>query len=88
MFAASNPRDLAYQLRWSGIANYVAPDSADPDTLPQELPVLTSDRPRTSQPGMAYKTWRYASAVVGLTTQQKLLVACLDTGCVMTIIDA
>jgi hypothetical protein len=37
---------------------------------------------------MAYKNWRYASTVVGLTDQQKLLVACLDTGCVMTIIDA
>ncbi|KAJ5261633.1 hypothetical protein N7497_004097 [Penicillium chrysogenum] len=37
---------------------------------------------------MAYKAWRSASTVVGLTSQQKLLVACLDTGCVMTIIDA
>ncbi|KAJ5494864.1 hypothetical protein N7463_010951 [Penicillium fimorum] len=58
------------------------------DTLPPELPIIKSDRNRTTQPGMAYKTWRYASTVVGLTNQNKLIVACLDSGCVMTIIDA
>ncbi|CAP97676.1 hypothetical protein EN45_101250 [Penicillium chrysogenum] len=41
-----------------------------------------------AKPDMAYETWRCASTVVGLTTQQKLLVACLDTSCVMAIIDA
>jgi dUTPase len=83
------PKRTAAAVDDETVAYYVSPPAADsPDALPQELPVITSDRPRTSQPGMAYKTWRYASTVVGLTNQQKLLVACLDTGCVMTIIDA
>jgi hypothetical protein len=39
------------------VAYYVSPLTADGlDTLPQDLPVITSDRPRTSQPGIAYKT--------------------------------
>ncbi|OQE32549.1 hypothetical protein PENFLA_c001G08144 [Penicillium flavigenum] len=73
----------------STVAYYAdSPLTNSTDALPPDLPVIKSDRMRTTQSGMAYKTWRYASTVVGLTTQHRLLVACLDTGCVMTIIDA
>ncbi|KAJ5866178.1 hypothetical protein N7534_000731 [Penicillium rubens] len=75
------------RLRLDVSSDYVAP-STDPDTLPPELPIVQSDRPRVTQPGLQYETWRYLSTVVGPTSQHKLLVACLDTGCVMTIIDA
>ncbi|QQK41290.1 reverse transcriptase [Penicillium digitatum] len=71
------------------VAYYVSQqDGTETDALPPDLPIIRSDRARATQPGMAYKSWRYASTVVGLIDQHKLLVACLDTGCVMTIIDA
>lgn len=49
------------------VAYYVAHSpGADTDALPPDLPIIKSDRLRVTQPGMAYKTWRYASALVGL----------------------
>ncbi|KAG0156744.1 hypothetical protein PDIDSM_3925 [Penicillium digitatum] len=71
------------------VAYYISQqEGTETDALPPDLPIIRSDRARATQPGKAYKSWRYASTVVGLIDQHKLLVACLDTGCVMTIIDA
>ncbi|QQK42191.1 reverse transcriptase [Penicillium digitatum] len=49
------------------VAYYVSqPEGTETDALPPDLPIIRSDRARATQPGMAYKSWRYASTVVGL----------------------
>jgi hypothetical protein len=50
-----------------------------------DLPIIKSDGPRIAHPGMAYKAWRSASTVVGLTSQQKFIndghnTASVETG--------
>ncbi|KAJ5203188.1 hypothetical protein N7449_005267 [Penicillium cf. viridicatum] len=52
------------------------------------LPLYESDRTKMHGPGYAFRTWRYATATVALETRDQCITACLDTGCVMTLIDA
>jgi len=39
-------------------------------------------------PGYAFRSWRYATATVGLTSLDILTTCCLDSGCIMTMIDS
>ncbi|KAJ5543523.1 hypothetical protein N7535_005948 [Penicillium sp. DV-2018c] len=54
----------------------------------QYKPIIPSDNVYPSQaPGQVYKTWRYLSASVGVADRDRIITACIDTGCVMTLID-
>lgn len=53
-----------------------------------DLPTYTSDRKARQEPGYAFRTWRYATAAVGVNDRTNVIMGCLDSGCVMTLIDA
>ncbi|KAJ5261593.1 hypothetical protein N7497_004056 [Penicillium chrysogenum] len=54
-----------------------------------DLPVIPSARQGSDHaPGYAFRSWRYATATVALVQKHKLTTACLDSGCVMTLIDS
>ncbi|KAJ5232494.1 hypothetical protein N7468_005450 [Penicillium chermesinum] len=52
------------------------------------LPVIKSDKTTYQEPGYAYRSWRYATAAIGLNTRDNVVMCCLDSGCVMTLIDS
>ncbi|KAJ5888259.1 hypothetical protein N7495_008300, partial [Penicillium taxi] len=61
-------------------------DSSSENT---HLPTISSTRPRTDlPPGEGYRSWKFASTIIGIQNANSQIVACLDTGCKMTIIDA
>ena len=50
--------------------------------------IIHSARQTDHVPGYAFRSWRYATATVGLGSPSKLNTCCLDSGCVMTLIDS
>jgi hypothetical protein len=52
------------------------------------LQIFESTRKSDYQPGYTFRSWRYATAPVALTDPDKIITCCLDSGCVMTLIDA
>ncbi|KAJ5420689.1 hypothetical protein N7465_003208 [Penicillium sp. CMV-2018d] len=52
-------------------------------------PIIESDRKRhSSTPGRAYRAWRFLSTVAGLGSPNNKIKICLDSGCLMTIINS
>ncbi|CAG8239687.1 unnamed protein product [Penicillium salamii] len=63
-------------------------ESALANFADSSLPLIKSSRDyNTAQPGLGFRSWRYATAPVALGDQYNLVTCCLDTGCVMTLID-
>ena len=52
-----------------------------------ETAAIYSDRKSRREPGYAFRLWRYATAPVALCDRSNMVLACLDTGCTMTLID-
>ncbi|KAJ5689576.1 hypothetical protein N7462_003968 [Penicillium macrosclerotiorum] len=52
------------------------------------IPVIKSTRQAQHEPGYAFRSWRYATAAVGLNSRNDVTMCCLDSGCVMTLIDS
>ncbi|KAJ5675356.1 hypothetical protein N7462_008253 [Penicillium macrosclerotiorum] len=52
------------------------------------IAIVDSNRRPNHIPGYAFRSWRYATVAVGLGSIDKLVTCCLDTGCVMTLIDS
>lgn len=60
------------------VANFANPD----------LRIIHSASQPNHIPGYAFRSWRYATATIGLGSPDKLTTCYLDSGCVMTLIDA
>ncbi|KAJ5752832.1 hypothetical protein N7520_008426 [Penicillium odoratum] len=51
------------------------------------VPIISSSAQHTHDSGYAFRSWRYATATVGLMAPDQVVTSCLDSGCVMTLID-
>jgi len=54
----------------------------------ESMPIFNSAVQPSHMPGYAFRSWRYATATIGLTSLDKITTYCLDSGCVMTLIDS
>ena len=55
--------------------------------LSTDVPVILSRAEGVSDLGFGFRSWRYATAAVGLTKDGPKHEVCLDSGCTMTLID-
>ncbi|KAJ5120681.1 uncharacterized protein N7515_010069 [Penicillium bovifimosum] len=53
------------------------------------VPIVESDRKGHDRDlPLAFRSWKYASALVAIQDPHSAITVCLDSGCVMTLIDA
>lgn len=59
------------------VVNFAAPS----------VPIIGYSAQHTHDSGYAFRSWRYATATVGLMAPDQVVISCLDSSCIMTLID-
>ncbi|KAJ5817083.1 hypothetical protein N7447_009316 [Penicillium robsamsonii] len=89
LHAHLHDKDHSCQQPWGEPQGQIATVGEDGSTNREYKLIIESNRKQSStKPEQAYKTWRYLPTTAGLPTPDNKRTICLDSGCLMALIDS